>query len=135
MAKISYDGLTAYMKQLEELGADVDKAARYAVYPAAGYVLEELKAATPVDTGDLRNSERLTKFVSENDSVYTTIIFDGRDRKGVANELKARVLESGSSKRKKQPFIRPTLRRVAERANQMMRDNLDEYIKNLMEGK
>ena len=123
------------MDQLNKLGADVEKAARYAVYPAAGMVLDELKAATPVDTGDLRDSERLTKFTSEEDAVYTEIIFDGRDRKGVANELKARVLESGSSKRRKQPFIRPTLRRVAERANQIMQEKLDEYIKNLMEEK
>lgn len=135
MAKLVFDGIDEYMKKLAELGADIDKAARFAVYPAAGYVLDELKAATPVRTGALRDSETLTKFTTEADSVYTEIVFEGVDAQGSPNAVKARVLESGTSKRKKKPFIRPTLSRVSARATQMMSEKMDEYIKNHTGGK
>jgi hypothetical protein len=37
------------------------------------------------------------------------ISFSGYDRKGVSNILKARVLESGSSKQRKTPFFRKSV--------------------------
>ena len=98
MAKISMEGLYQYEKLLAELGADTVKMAKYAIYPAAGEVLEALKAATPRDTGDLRDSEILTRFVTDEGQVYTAVVFDGYDRNGVPNSLKARAIESGTSR-------------------------------------
>ena len=135
MAKVSFDGLYQYEKLLAELGQDVEKMAKYAIYPAAGLVLEELKAATPRDTGDLANSEILTKFRTEEGQVYTAVVFDGYDRDGVPNSLKARAIESGTSRMKKRPFIRPTVNRIKQRVIETMSAGVDEYIKNLMEGK
>lgn len=135
MAKMTFDGLYQYEKLLAELGQDVDKMARYAIYPAAGEVLQALKAATPTDTGDLRNSEILTKFVTEEGYVYTTVVFDGYDQKGTPNSLKARAIESGTSRMRKKPFIRPTVNRMRQRAVETMAAGVDEYINNLMGGK
>lgn len=135
MAKISYDGLYQYEKLLAELGQDVEKMAKYAIYPAAGLVLEELKAATPRDTGDLANSEILTKFQTEEGQVYTAVVFDGYDRDGTPNSLKARAIESGTSRMKKQPFIRPTVNRIKQRVIDTIAHGTDEYIQNLMGGK
>ena len=135
MAKISFDGLYQYEKLLAELGQDVEKMAKYAVYPAAGMVLEELKAATPRDTGDLANSEILTKFVTDEGYVYTAVVFDGYDRKGVPNSLKARALESGTSRMPKHPFVRPTVNRIKQAVIQKIAAGTDEYISNLMEEK
>lgn len=135
MAKISFDGLYQYEKLLAELGQDAEKMAKYAIYPAAGMVLEELKAATPRDTGDLRDSEILTKFVTDEGQVYTAVVFDGYDRDGVPNSLKARAIESGTSRMKKQPFIRPTVNRMKQRVIERMNEGANEYIENLMEGK
>ena len=135
MAKFVADGLYQYEKLLAELGQDVEKMAKFAIYPAAGDVLEELKAATPRDTGDLRNSEVLTKFVTEGGQVYTAVVFDGYDRNGVPNSLKARAIESGTSRMKKQPFIRPTVNRIRERVIEKINDGIDEYIEKLMGGK
>jgi len=135
MAKISFDGLYQYEKLLAELGQDAQKMARYAIYPAAGLVLEELKAATPRDTGDLANSEILTKFVSNEGETYTAIVFDGYDRNGIPNSLKARAIESGTSRMKKRPFIRPTVNRIKQRVIETMSAGVDEYIQNLMGGK
>lgn len=76
------------------------------------------------------------------DSVYTTIGFDGYNHvktkkypKGQPNAMIARAVESGSSARRKTPFVRPAVNRVKERAVQRMADKLDETINNLMEGK
>lgn len=135
MAKISMEGLYQYEKLLAELGADTVKMAKYAIYPAAGLVLEELKAATPRDTGDLANSEILTKFQTEEGQVYTSIVFDGYDRDGTPNSLKARAIESGTSRMKKRPFIRPTVNRIKQRVIDTIAHGTDEYIQNLMGGK
>lgn len=135
MAKISFDGLYQYEKLLAELGQDTEKMAKYAIYPAAGMVLEELKAATPRDTGDLRDSEILTKFVTDEGQVYTAVVFDGYDRNGVPNSLKARAIESGTSRMKKRPFIRPTVNRIKQRVIETMSAGVDEYISKVMEGK
>lgn len=134
MAKISMDGLYQYEKLLAELGADTVKMAKYAIYPAAGEVLDALKAATPRDTGDLRDSEILTHFVTDEGQVYTAVVFDGYDRNGVPNSLKARAIESGTSRMKKQPFIRPTVNRMKQRVIERMNRGVNEYIENLMEG-
>lgn len=136
MAKfIVPEGLYQYEKLLAELGQDVDKMAKYAIYPAAGRMLEELKAATPRDTGDLRDSEILTKFVTEEGQVYTTIVFDGYDRDRVPNSLKARAIESGTSRIRKRPFIRPTVNRMKQQLIETINNGVNEYIENLMGGK
>ena len=134
MAKISMEGLYQYEKLLAKLGADTVKMAKYAIYPAAGEVLDALKAATPMDTGDLRDSEILTRFVTDEGQVYTAVVFDGYDRNGVPNSLKARAIESGTSRMKKKPFIRPTVNRMKQRVIEQMNRGINEYIENLMEG-
>lgn len=135
MAKISMEGLYQYEKLLAELGADTEKMAKYAIYPAAGEVLEALKAATPRDTGDLVNSEKLTKFQTNEGAVYTAVVFDGYDRNGTPNSLKARAIESGTSRMKKRPFIRPTVNRIKQRVIDTIAQGTDEYISKVMEGK
>lgn len=135
MAKMTADGLYQYEKLLAELGADVEKMAKYAIYPAAGEVLDALKAATPRDTGDLADSEILTHFRTEEGYVYTAIVFDGYDRSGTPNSLKARAIESGTSRMKKHPFIRPTVNQIKAKVIEKIAQGTDEYIQNLMGGK
>ena len=129
------EGLYQYEKLLAELGADTVKMAKYAIYPAAGEVLDALKAATPRDTGDLRDSEILTRFVTDEGQVYTAVVFDGYDRNGTPNSLKARAIESGTSRMKKRPFIRPTVNRIRQRVIDTIAQGTDEYISKVMEGK
>lgn len=133
MAKFSVDGLNQYEKMIGRLAKDIDKLAHYAVYPAAGMVLQELKARTPVDSGDLRDSEILTDFKDDFDTTFTSIVFAGYDRDGVPNSLKARTLESGRSKQYKHPFIRPTMRAVKQQCIDMISQRTDEYINKKME--
>lgn len=137
LAKIQFSGIDEYSKKLAALGGSIEGVCRYALYDAAGMVADEIKAAVPVgkderSSGDLRDSVAITKMVSENGTVYTKIIFDGYDRKGVPNALKASVLESGRSDMKKTPFVRPTVNRVKGAAEFLIAKALEEKINELM---
>ena len=134
MAKISFPGITEYAKELGKLDVKAPGIIRYAIYPAAQEALQALKAATPEDTGALRESEALTKFEDKNGNIYTTIIFPGYDENGHPNSIKARVLESGSSKQPKRPFIRPTMKAIESQVIETMRKNLDVAIEAAMNG-
>ena len=135
MAKIEFDGFEEYRKQLKKLGANVEGVIKYAVYDAAGMVADSIKAATPVDTGALQNSVGLTDFKNEGGYVYTKVVFNGYDDRGVPNAIKARVLESGSSNRTKHPFIRPAVNRVKSAAVFSIEMQLDKKINELMKGR
>lgn len=133
MATIAFKGIAEYQKKLEELGKrDADKAIRYAIYPAAGMVRDEIKRAAPVDTGDLENSVALTKMTEEDGFIYTKVVFAGYDSKGVPNQLKARALESGRSspggKVGKRPFVRKAVNRARKKAEGLMQAALDHYL-------
>lgn len=132
MAKITFPGISAYAKKLKLLEGSAVGVCKYALYPAAGIVLEAIKENTPVDTGDLRDSESLAPMEVEDGLIYTEVRFSGKDRKGVANALKARVLESGSSTRRKRPFIRPAVNRVKLAAEAAMEQALSEKIEELL---
>lgn len=120
MATIKMEGLDEYIKKLNDLGASVEGSIKRAVYPAAGMVIEAIKANTPSDTGGLRDSAALRTFKNDNGYVYTQVTFDGYDERGHPNPVKARVIESGSSTRQKHPFIRPAVNRVKAQAEAMM---------------
>lgn len=126
MATIKMEGLDEYIKKLNDLGASVEGSIKRAVYPAAGMVIEAIKANTPVDTGGLRDSAALRTFKNDNGYVYTQVTFDGYDERGHPNPVKARVIESGSSTRQKHPFIRPAVNRVKLAAEFMIEQ---EFVK------
>lgn len=126
LAKFEAQGLDEYIAKLRDLGANIEGSCKRAVYPAAGLVIEAIKANTPVDTGGLRDSAVLRTFVNDNGYVYTQVAFDGYDERGHPNPVKARVLESGSSTRQKHPFIRPAVNRVKAQAEAMI---ADEFVK------
>jgi len=123
MAKIKMDGLDDYIKQLTELGESVEGSIKRAVYPAAGMVIEAIKANTPSEEGvtnGLRDSAALVTFRNDSGYIYTEVVFEGYDSRGHPNPLKARVLESGSSTRQKHPFIRPAVNRVKAQAEALI---------------
>jgi HK97 gp10 family phage protein len=64
----------------------------------------------------------------------TKIGFDGYDSKGVPNQLKARVLESGSSKQPKRPFVRPAVNATKVKAQAEMARVVDEELKKIFGG-
>ena len=134
MAKFEAQGLDEYMAKLKELGASVEGSIKRAVYPAAGMVIEAIKANTPTDgtANGLRDSAALRTFKNENGFVYTQVTFEGYDEKGHPNPVKARVLESGSSTRQKHPFIRPAVNRVKAQAEAMIASEFEKICEEKM---
>ena len=57
--------------------------------------------------------------------------FDGYDRDGVANQLKARVIESGTSTKKKRPFVSPAIRKTKKQVVKKMEEVIDNEIKKI----
>ena len=133
MATIKFDGLDEYMAKLRDLGVNIEGTIKAAVYPAAGMVIEAIKENCPVDSGDLRESMALVKYQNENGFVFTKVVFDGYDSKGVPNALKANVLESGSSTRQKHPFIRPAVNRIKAAATIEIERQLNDIITRKMQ--
>lgn len=135
MATIVFPGFDKYEKMLAGLGPAAEGIIKYAVYDAAGVVIDEVKAQTPVDSGDLRDATSLTSFENKDGFVYTKIDWPGYDSKGTPNRIKARVLESGSSTRQKHPFIRRAVNAVRTRALSLIEFNLDKKINEIMNNK
>ena len=134
MATFKADGLDEYMSKLKAMGASVEGSIKRAVYPAAGMVIEAIKANTPTDgaANGLRDSAALRTFKNENGYVYTEVTFDGYDERGHPNPVKARVLESGSSTRQKHPFIRPAVNRVKAQAEAMIASEFEKICEEKM---
>lgn len=125
-------GLDDYRARLVTLDKDMIGIIKYAVYPAAALVIENIKANTPVDSGDLRDSAKLSNFETKDGFTYTAVYFTGYDSNRVPNPIKARVLESGSSTREKKPFIRPALNKSKKQAIEIMRKHFDEKVNDKM---
>ena len=83
-------------------------------------------------TGALSASLGITKMQESADGWDVKIGFDGYDAAGVPNVLKARVLESGSSKQQKRPFMRPAVNATRKAAVQKMGEIIDEEIARIM---
>lgn len=135
MAKIEFGGIEKYTKQLAALGAEAEGVCKYAIYDAAGIVIDAIKASAPVDTGALRDSVKLSHMSNDAGYIYTRVSFEGTDRRGTANALKARTLERGRSNMRARPFVRPAVNRVRARAEASIAAALDKKIAEIMDKK
>ena len=85
-------------------------------------------------TGQLLNSLGTTPIkMDRNGNWNGKVGFHGYDKNGVPNQLKARVMESGTSKRKKRPFIRPALNKCRQAAEEAMIKAGEEIIRERLE--
>lgn len=132
MATISFKGIDEYSKRIASLGASAEGICKYVVYDAAGIVIEAIKANTPVDSGDLRESVALAPFRNDNGFINTKIEWAGYDSNGTPNALKAAVLESGRSNKNKVPFIRPAVNSARKAAEASMAAALDRELEKKM---
>lgn len=139
MAKISFDGFDNYRAIMQNLEGKELSIIKPAVYNGAAIVIDEVKKSlrsvvSSESTGDLEKSVGLSHMKDENGYINTKLGFDGYDRNGHPNIVKARALESGTSKQRKKPFIRPALRKCRERAVKAMENTIEKEINNIMNG-
>lgn len=141
MANISFKDGSEYALKLSRLRAGSDEIAKKAIYKAAGVVADKIKSnlesvVSENATGDLTASFGVSPISQDNDGNWNAKIgFDGYDKNGVPNQLKARVLESGSSKQPKRPFVRPAVNATKSQALNEMAKIIDEETKTIMGGK
>lgn len=141
MAQMIIKGVDEYARQISKLGKmsvevskDVVMAGAQPVADAIREGLQKNLAGSEYSTGDLEESLGITPpGVDSKGNINTKIGFDGYDRDGVANQLKARVMESGSSKQKKKPFVRPAVNKSKKKAIEEMQKKYDQEVKQIFE--
>lgn len=157
MARMQVKGLEEYALKLSKLGQQEGEIAAKAVYGGAGIVADEIKKrlesnlndpssvaksgdgvfknATNEPTGDLLESFGISPIrVFADMDTSTKLGFDGYDRNGVPNQLKARAMESGTSTLRKRPFVRPAVNATKKPAQTKMGEIVDEETKKIMGG-
>ena len=129
------------IRKLDRLsGPAADDIAKRAVYAGAGYMTERIKESlrgvvSERATGDLENSLGISKMSLNKRGDWSAHIgFHGTDRKGTANVLKARILESGSSKQRKRPFFSPAVKKYRKIAEERMKNEAEMTIEKYLEG-
>ena len=141
MARMSIDAGDKYAIKLSQLSVKSEEVAKKAIYAGAEIVADKIKSnltgvLSSEATGDLMRSLGITPIDKDKNGNWNAHVgFDGYSGeattnypKGVPNQLKARVLESGSSKQKKRAFVRPaissTKSAVIKKMNQVIEDEL-----------
>ena len=123
-----------YEIALSKLATDSERVAKKAVGEAACIVADKIRenlegVLSNEATGQLLDSFGISKIKENEGSWDCSVGFDGYDNKGVANQLKARALESGTSTRKAHPFVRPAIKATKEPARKCMERIIAEEIK------
>lgn len=139
---MSFDisGIDEMIAQFSKLGSVTEdvlkKAVKAGADPVADAIRSNLKSnlsGSKQSKGDLLDSFGITPAdVDSNGSVNCKIGFSGYDRKGVANQLKARAMESGTSKEPKRPFIRPAVNSTEGKCIEAMQKVINSEIEKLI---
>lgn len=137
MAKMTFKAGDEYAIKLSRLATDSDAIAKKAIYEGAKIVADQVKQnlngiLSPEATGDLIESFGLAEMTKDANGDWSTKLgFEGYDRDGVPNLLKARVLESGRSGQSKRPFVRPAVTATKDKVIKKMDEVIDEEIKKM----
>ena len=122
---------------LSRLATKSEEISKKAIFAGANIIADKIKSnlegvLSPEATGELVASFGVTPIERDKNGDWNAKIgFDGYGSDGVANQLKARVLESGSSKQKKRPFVRPAVNATKKQVVDKMNQVIDEEIKKL----
>ena len=151
MARMDYKAPVTVMDELIKLGEDGTKIAKMILYDGVAEMLDALEESIlslpeetgpkpydgllPQDKEDMIDGLGVAKFRIERDEVNTKVSVAGYTRRtesewpnGVPLPMLARSLESGSSRRKKHPFIRPAARAAHSDILAAMQRRMDEEI-------
>ena len=134
---MSFNAGDEFALALSQLATDSEVIAKKAIYEGAKVIADKIKSnldgvLSPEATGELVASFGVTPISKDQDGNFNAKIgFDGYDSKGVANQLKARVIESGTSKKQKHPFVRPAVNATKKQAVARMGEIVNEEIKKL----
>ena len=162
MAKITFPGLNDYELMISKLSKGVDDIAGKAIYAGAGIVADAIKenikdlpivrgygtekdplpgGVTAPQKAGLIDGLGISPMQSDAGYLNVKIGFDGYNAtktekypQGQPNQLVARGVESGTSWKKKKPFIRPAINASKSRAEAEMARILDQEIEKITKG-
>jgi len=117
--------------KLSRLDTDINEIAKKAIYEGAKIVADTMKVnlesvLSDEATGQLVEALGITPIGMMGNEWSAHIGFDGYDRDGVAFQLIARVLESGTSTRQKKPFVRKTMNQTKTKVAAVMQAVVEE---------
>lgn len=145
MARVSTTGFSDFLKNLEDLGEDVDAMAADMLEAGSEVAVEEWKKGIQdeehrivakdgkgfvskrgyIDTGDMVNSVGRTMKKGRAAEIYP----QGKDRKGVRNAEKAFVLHYGTSHYQGSRFVDDIEDKAGPEINVAMGHVMDDYLK------
>ena len=159
MARFEFKGLDGYLKQLRDLGEHTTGCAKRALYVGAGIVADAIKkeiAGLPTHHGyipgdaplwtiepaakaGLMESMGIATMREEGGYINTSVSFDGynsvkseRYPNGQPNAMVAASVNSGTSRRKKNPFITRGINASKSQAESAMAAFFEQDIANIM---
>ncbi|MCR0272859.1 hypothetical protein MKA31_12285 [[Clostridium] innocuum] len=159
MAKIQNKGLNDYIKAIQRVKKGSDVIIRKGIYDGAGILADGMKQETkrlPTDNAygtsddplkgisnrqkaDIIEGMGIAPIRDDGDYVHAKIGWDGYGRtktkkypEGVPNQLIVRSINSGSSFRKKNPFVNRAVTKNKKTAVKAMADTIENEIKKEM---
>ncbi len=138
MARMTFKAGDEYALKLSRLLTNQQEIAEKAIYAATNIVANQMRknlegVLSSEATGELIDSFGVTPIEKDRDGDWNVKIgFDGYDSKGVPNQLKARVLDSGSSKQKKTGFARKAVSATKREAKEKMAEIINQETEKVM---
>ena len=155
MAKLHIKAASDFVKQLQKWESQSGDIAKKAIYAGAGPVADKLRAAMQVNlndpsylgytgradrknigyepTGSMAENFGITSISQDRSGNWNAHVgWDDYDPNGKANQLKANVMESGSSKQKPRPFVKPTVAAMKARTEKLMGQIVETEIKKIV---
>lgn len=153
MAKWKFEGVEELLSYYKELSDDTRECVGKAVYEGAGYVADAVKSATqalPVNnqynSGGITSVQKkglidgfgISRMKDDNGYVNVKLGFDGYNGQktkqypnGQPNAVIARSVNSGSSFRKKIPFVDNATKAAKARCEEIMKNTVEESIEKI----
>jgi HK97 gp10 family phage protein len=158
MATVKFYGIDEYLSKLNQLGKYSIGLCKRALYDGAAVIADSVRAevdALPTSDRDAKKGDPqpileyekqglqeglgVAKMRDEHGVIYTRIDFDGYNRlkskkypSGHPNSMVARAINSGTSKRKKNPFMSRAIRKGRAKAEAAMSARMDADINEIM---
>ena len=142
MAVCEFMGGEDFMIKLSRASTDVDEIAKKAVYAGAEVVADAMgvnlrSVLSDEATGELAEAMGITPITLMDGSWTANVGFVGYDSEGVAFQLIARAIESGTTtqdgkkKMEKRPFVRKTMNQTRKQVKEVMIQVVDEEMRKI----
>lgn len=155
LAKMQVTGMDEVIASIEAMGSASDKIFEEALRAGAAVLANEMRTRLDANiysrksvakangralkvskaTGDLQESLGIAPVrINSNGEIDVKVGFSGYDRKHVANQLKARAMNKGTSRLIERPFARLAFDKTKAKIQRVIGDTLRFRLKQVQEG-